>query len=125
MVLRRVQRLWDVRGQVLRCRRYRAARRRLAATLDASGQTAPTPLGEVAQIVGLAQLMATVGEHRGHRWHQARLLVTEHGENGPLEVLQRLQESFERRLILLAQPATAKRQSRRQLANAPNLWLTA
>src|SRR6516162_2783698 len=69
--------------------------------------------------------MAAVGEHRGYRWHQARLLVTEHGENGPLKVLQRLQESFERRLILLAQPATAQRQSCRQLANAPNLWLTA
>src|SRR4030095_7907631 len=69
--------------------------------------------------------MPTVGQPRGHRWHQARLLVTEHSENGPLEVLQWLQESFERRLILLAQPATAKRQSRRQLANAPNLWLTA
>jgi hypothetical protein len=31
-------------------------------------------LGEVAQRVGLAPLMATVGEHCGHRWYQARLL---------------------------------------------------
>src|SRR4029453_4652847 len=52
--------------------------------------------GGVGQVVGLAQLMVTMGEHRGHRWHQARLLVTEYGENGPLEMLQGLQERFER-----------------------------
>src|SRR5260370_39539071 len=67
--------------------------------------------------------MAAVGSHRGYRWHQARLLVTAHGENGPLKVLERLQESFERRLILLAQPATSDGQATRQFADEPNVRL--
>ena len=46
-------------------------------------------LGQVAQIVGLAELMAHVRQHSSHSWDQARLLVTQYRENRPLQVLQR------------------------------------
>lgn len=64
-------------------------------------------LSQVAQIMGLTKLRATVGENRGYSRHQARLLGAEHGQNRPLQVRQWFQESFERGLILLRQPATA------------------
>ena len=59
--------------------------------------------------MGLTKLIATVGQDRGHGWYQTLLLVAEHGQDGPLQVLERFQEGFERGLILLAQPATAQR----------------
>src|SRR4029434_7634029 len=64
-------------------------------------------LGQVPQIMGLTELMMTVGQDLGHRWHQARLLIAEHRQNGPLQVLERCEEGFERGLILLREPATA------------------
>jgi hypothetical protein len=57
--------------------------------------------------MGLTKLIATVGQDRGHSRDQARLLVAEHGQDGPLQVLQRLQKGFEGGLILSSQPATA------------------
>src|SRR3989442_8599362 len=104
--------------QVAHLLAHTLAQRTLACRLGLSER-----LSEVAQRVGLTELMATVGEHCGSRWHQARLLVTEHGEHGPLKVRERLQESVERRLILLAQPATSYGQATRQFADEPNLWL--
>jgi hypothetical protein len=82
-------------------------------------------LGEVAQSGGLAPLLVTMGDPRGHRWHHARVLVTEDGAQGPLEMLQGLQERGARRLLRLAPPATATPQARRQRAQAPNVWRTA
>ena len=46
-------------------------------------------LGQVAQIVGLAELMASVRQYSGHSGDQARLLVTQYRKNRPLQVLQR------------------------------------
>ena len=63
-------------------------------------------------------------QDRGHGRHQSFLLVAEHGENRPLQMLQRGQEGFECGLILLAQPATAQGQAARKLADEPNLRLT-
>jgi hypothetical protein len=40
--------------------------------------------GQVAQIMGLTKLMATVGQDRGHGWYQTLLLIAEHGQDGPL-----------------------------------------
>src|SRR5207249_3566559 len=75
------------------------------------------------QIMGLTKLIATVGQDRGYCWYQAFLLVAEHGQNGPLEVLQRFQKGFERGLILLAEPATAQSQATGEFADEPNLGL--
>src|SRR6266850_2257259 len=46
-----------------------------------------------------------------------------HGENRPLQVLERLQEGGERRLILLRKPATSQGQAAGECADEPNLWL--
>ena len=45
--------------------------------------------GQVAQIMGLTKLIATVGQDRGHSWYQPLLLVADHGQDGPLQVLER------------------------------------
>jgi len=79
--------------------------------------------GQVAEIMGLTTLIATVGQDRGHGRYQALLLVAEHGQDGPFEVLQRLQKGFERGLILLAEPATAPRQATGEFTDEPNLGL--
>jgi hypothetical protein len=63
--------------------------------------------GQVAERVRLTALMATRRQNRGHRWHQALLLVAEPSQNRPVSVLERLQEGCERGLILLRTPATA------------------
>ncbi len=68
-------------------------------------------------------LRADWAKDRGHGRYQARLLVAEHGQDGPLEVLQRFQKGFKRGLILLAEPATAQRQATGEFADAPNLGL--
>ena len=39
-------------------------------------------LSQVAQIMGLTKLIATVGQDRGHSRDQALLLVAEHGQDG-------------------------------------------
>jgi hypothetical protein len=74
--------------------------------------------------MGLTKLMTTVGQDRGYGRDQARLLVAEHGQDGPLEVLQRCQKGFERGLILLAEPATAQCQATGECADQPQLGLT-
>jgi hypothetical protein len=79
--------------------------------------------GQVAQIMGLTKLMATVGHDRGHCRYQARLLVAKHGQNGPLQMLQRFQKGFERGLILLAELATAQCHATGECADAPNVGL--
>ena len=73
--------------------------------------------------MGLTKLMATVRQDRGHCRYQARLLVAEHGQDGPREVLERFQKGFERGLILLAEPATAQRHATGEFADEPNLGL--
>ena len=67
-------------------------------------------LGQMTQIVGLAELMTAVGQDRGDGWHQTRLFVAEYGQNRPLQVLQGREERLERDLIQLSKPPTAKRQ---------------
>jgi hypothetical protein len=51
------------------------------------------------------------------------LLVAEHDQDGPLQVLERFQEGFERGLILLAQPATAQCQATEEIAEEQELRL--
>jgi hypothetical protein len=67
-------------------------------------------LGQIPQIVRLTELMMTTRQSRGYRRHQTPLLITEHGQNRPLQVPQRSQEGLERGLIELRQPPTAQRQ---------------
>ena len=67
--------------------------------------------------------MAAVGHDRGHCRYQARLLVAQHGQNGPLQMLQWFQKGFERGLILLAEPATAQCHATGEFADEPNLGL--
>ncbi len=64
-------------------------------------------LRQVAQIMGLTKLLATVGQDGSHRWHQARLLVAEHSENRPCQIIEWLEEGCKCGLILLRKPATA------------------
>lgn len=67
-------------------------------------------LGQITQIVGLAELMTAVGQDRSDGWHQARLFVAEYGQNRPLQVLQGREERLECGLIQLRKPSTAQRQ---------------
>src|SRR5262249_47016806 len=62
---------------------------------------------QVAEVMGPTKLMRRVGQDLGHCRDQALLLVAEHGENRPLQVLERFQKGCERGLILLAEPTTA------------------
>ena len=62
---------------------------------------------QVAEIVRLTELIATLRQNRGDSRYQALLLVAEHGQNRPLQVLEGFQKGFERGLVLLSQPATA------------------
>jgi hypothetical protein len=64
-------------------------------------------LCQVPERMGLTKLIAPVGEHRGPRRHQALLFVAEHGQNRPLQGLERFEEGVERGLLLLQKPATA------------------
>ena len=59
-------------------------------------------LGQIPQIVGLTELMTTVGQDRGYGRYQARLFVAEYGQNRPLQVLQGGEEGLERGLIQLS-----------------------
>src|SRR4029450_6060665 len=43
--------------------------------------------GQVTQIMGLTKLIATVGQDCGHGRDETCLLVAEHGQDGPLQVL--------------------------------------
>src|SRR6267143_2339969 len=56
-------------------------------------------LRQVAQIMGLTKLRATVGQDGSHRWHQARWLVAEHSENRPCQIIEWLEEGFKCGLI--------------------------
>jgi hypothetical protein len=67
-------------------------------------------LGPIPQIVSLTELMTTTGQRRGYGRHYTRLLVTEHGQNRPLQVPQGREERLNRGLIELRQPSTAQRQ---------------
>jgi hypothetical protein len=62
---------------------------------------------EVAESMGLAKLMATLGQDGGHRRGHAGLLGAEHGQNRPRQGFARCQAGFAYGLILLAQPAPA------------------
>jgi hypothetical protein len=62
---------------------------------------------EVAESMGLAKLMATLGQDGGHRRGHAGLLAAEHCQNRPRQGFARCQEGFACGLILLAQPAPA------------------
>ena len=67
-------------------------------------------LGEIAQIVGLAKLIAALGKDLSNGWHQARLFITEHGKNRPLKLLKGSDPLPAR---LNASPSTARKPASR------------
>ena len=66
----------------------------------------------IAQIVRLTELVAAAVGQAVATAGTKRLLVAEHGQNWPLQVLQGGEEGLERGLIQLRQPPTAQRQPR-------------
>ncbi len=80
-------------------------------------------VSQVAQRRGLAPWRATVGQDRGPRRCQARLLVAAHRQNRPFQVRERCEEGFEWGVIVLGQPATASGPAAGECTDAPNVRL--
>ena len=80
-------------------------------------------LGQITEIVALAELMRSGGETRGNGRHEAALCIAHDCANGQDKLEDRLEEGLKGGLVLAAQPATAQDAAGEQLADTPELGL--